>query len=168
VSSAPSQLLETEQFAKWDAEGAKASHPVKLLVFSTALLLVSVVSACQESIIQSAGTIVCSHKRHPSTDRGASPGLRFDGNLAADQVQSLSHADEPQAVKVDGVLCLQSLLGRGSRHCYGIISPTENCKVEGDWRVAHKPSHPSATEGSFSSTAGSPRYSSVSPIDICL
>jgi len=132
VSSAPSQLLETEQFAKWDAEGAEASHPIKLLVFLNCL----VARPCRFRVSgidhPSAGTIVFSHKRHPSTDRGASPGLRFDGDLAADQVQSLSHADEPQAVTVAGVLCLQSLLGRRSRHCYGIISPTENCRVEGD------------------------------------
>ena len=37
-------------------------------------------------------------------DRGATAGLRLDGKLAAHQLQSLLHADEPEAATVDGVL----------------------------------------------------------------
>ena len=37
-------------------------------------------------------------------DRGATAGLRLDGKLAAHQLQSLPHADEPEAVRVGGVL----------------------------------------------------------------
>ena len=37
-------------------------------------------------------------------DRSTRAGLRLDGNLTAHQLHSLSHADEPEAATVDGVL----------------------------------------------------------------
>jgi len=54
-----------------------------------------------------AGTALFSHIGHPSTDRGATTGFRFDGELAH-QLQSLAQADKAYAATVDRDLLVKA------------------------------------------------------------
>ena len=51
---------------------------------------------------------VSSSGRHTNVDRSTRAGVRLDGNLTAHQLYSLSHADEPEAATVDGVLRIKA------------------------------------------------------------
>lgn len=55
-----------------------------------------------------AGRLFFHLKGHSSGDHGATARLGLDGQLAAHQVRSFPHADEPQAVTIDNILLVKA------------------------------------------------------------